>query len=534
MGFLPAVVGQVWYNMPAWDKLHVGDQILSINDKPPRGFLEFTDLQMEAALSDGNTPVHLAVKRASTGQVEDVAIVPKRSDSGLLAFGVESMIGTKIADKGSDYTDPDYVNVAKQSGLSFADDLPQYAKIRKGDRIVAVDGKALPDSKDDQFPYLTLYNHLNEVNGRPVTFTLANTDKTLPNQDIVITPRLVPVPGDDSYPSVLGLAPQTALGKPLAGSPASGKLQEGDIVLLVGSQKDPTLKQMVDAVHANPNTPVQVKVDRPVAGAPATAPATSAYTAQTFSLTPQVHKGVAQLGVPLFQLLTSTRFIPPTPDSPIGAINLSDEATIAAIDDQPVHDWQQIYSQLRTKKAGEPVKITFDDAGKTVSATVNLSADDSTTLATMLTYHLGLHLENETRDQVAKNAGDAVMMGLDHTKKFILNVYMTLGGLFRGTVPADNLHGIVGITKVGYDVQERGPVWLWYVLAMVSVNLAVANFLPLPIVDGGLFLLLILEKVRGKPLSLKIQTAIQTVGIVLLAGLFLFVTYNDITGMFMK
>jgi regulator of sigma E protease len=139
-----------------------------------------------------------------------------------------------------------------------------------------------------------------------------------------------------------------------------------------------------------------------------------------------------------------------------------------------------------------------------------------------------LSLANETKTQVAANAGQAVLMGMDHTKKFILNVYMTLAGLARGTVDASNLHGIVGITKVGYDVQERGIVWLWYVLAMVSVNLAVANFLPLPIVDGGLFLLLILEKIRGKPLSLKVQTAIQTAGIVLLAGLFLFVTYNDI------
>jgi regulator of sigma E protease len=123
-------------------------------------------------------------------------------------------------------------------------------------------------------------------------------------------------------------------------------------------------------------------------------------------------------------------------------------------------------------------------------------------------------------------------MGAQHTEKFILQVYMTLRGLFIGTVSPTNLHGIVGITKVGYDIQERGHVWLWYVLAMVSVNLAVANFLPLPIVDGGLFLLLILEKIRGKPLSLKVQSAIQIVGIVLLAGLFLFVTYNDI-GMFM-
>jgi len=109
-------------------------------------------------------------------------------------------------------------------------------------------------------------------------------------------------------------------------------------------------------------------------------------------------------------------------------------------------------------------------------------------------------------------------------------VYMTLRGLFQGTVPPDNLHGIVGIARVGYTVQERGAVWLWYVLALVSVNLAVANFLPLPIVDGGLFLLLILEKIRGRPLSLKVQQVIQTAGIILLACLFLYVTYNDIFG----
>jgi len=546
VGFPPAVVGQVWSNMPAWKNLHVGDQILSINSQQPRGFLEFTDLQMEAALSDGSTPVHLAVKRADTGIIEDVPLVPKRSDTGLLAFGVESIPGTKIADTGSDYTDPDYVTIAEHQSASFAQDLSQYAKIRKGDRIVAIDGKDLPDSASGQYPYLTMYNHLKDVNGKPVTLTLANADATMPKQDITVTPRLVEVPGSDFYPTVLGLSPRTATGKAPADSPAAGKLQDGDVVLLVGSQKDPTVKQMIDAIRANPNMPVQIKVDRALAAAPATSPATApgaaaatppaspVYAANTFAVTPQLHKGIAQLGVPVFQLLSSPRFIPPTPDSPIGMLNLSEEATIAAIDDHPVRDWQEIYSQLRSKEAGKPVKITFSDAGKQVSASVDLSKDDADAVNDMLTYHLGLRLENETRDQVAKNAGDAVMMGLDHTKKFILNVYMTLGGLFRGTVPADNLHGIVGITKVGYDVQERGRVWLWYVLALVSVNLAVANFLPLPIVDGGLFLLLILEKIRGKPLSLKVQTAIQTVGIVLLAGLFLFVTYNDITGMFMK
>jgi regulator of sigma E protease len=63
---------------------------------------------------------------------------------------------------------------------------------------------------------------------------------------------------------------------------------------------------------------------------------------------------------------------------------------------------------------------------------------------------------------------------------------------------------------------------------MISANLAVVNFLPIPIVDGGLFVFLILEKVMGKPLSPRAQSVAQLVGLALIAGVFLFVTYHDI------
>ncbi len=541
VGFPPAVIGQVVYGMPAWDQLHLGDQVISIDGNKPRGFLEFTDLQMAAALSDGSTPVHLTVKRAGTGAVEDVAIVPKRGDQGgLLAFGVESIPGMKIADDGSAYTDPDYVAAESRADPTFAADEAEYAKIRKGDKIVAVDDVSLVGSDAGEFPYVKLYNHLQEKNGAPVTLTLASTLKDpLPEQKITLRPPLQRVPGEDQYPAVLGISPQVMIGKPMAGGAAEGKLMEGDIITRVGDRTFPTVKEMIAAIQASPGKEIAIGVLRgadkaSASGASATQPA-AAGQMLSLNLTPKNASGKGQIGVEVFQSLLSTRFIPPSPDSPIGALNLSPEAKIAAINDQKVSDWQDIYAQLRTKPADESVKITFSDgAAPARTLTVAMNTDEAKAVHGMLVYHLGLHLEVETRDQVASNAGEAVLMGLDHTKKFILNVYMTLAGLFRGTVPADNLHGIVGITKVGYDVQERGPVWLWYVLALVSVNLAVANFLPLPIVDGGLFLLLILEKIRGKPLSMKIQTAIQTVGIVLLAGLFLFVTYNDITGMFLK
>jgi regulator of sigma E protease len=66
---------------------------------------------------------------------------------------------------------------------------------------------------------------------------------------------------------------------------------------------------------------------------------------------------------------------------------------------------------------------------------------------------------------------------------------------------------------------------------LISANLAVVNFLPIPIVDGGLFTLLILEKVQGKPLSPDAQRIVQMVGLVLILGVFLLVTYQDIARM---
>jgi regulator of sigma E protease len=64
---------------------------------------------------------------------------------------------------------------------------------------------------------------------------------------------------------------------------------------------------------------------------------------------------------------------------------------------------------------------------------------------------------------------------------------------------------------------------------MISANLAVLNFLPLPIVDGGLMVFLIIEKIKGSPVNLKVQMATQVVGIILLGAVFLYVTLQDLT-----
>jgi regulator of sigma E protease len=107
--------------------------------------------------------------------------------------------------------------------------------------------------------------------------------------------------------------------------------------------------------------------------------------------------------------------------------------------------------------------------------------------------------------------------------------YLTLRRMVQGSVAPSNAMGPVGIFTQGSKIADRGFDWLIWFLAMISANLAVVNFLPIPIVDGGLFVFLIVEKIMRKPLSARAQSIAQIVGLALIASVFLFVTYHDIS-----
>ncbi|HVT79473.1 MAG TPA: site-2 protease family protein [Phycisphaerae bacterium] len=551
--FPPAKIGQVVYDTPAWKAgLRPGDTITSIDGEQPRGFLEFADVQMAAALSDGKTPIKLHVVHRDGRPAEDIPVTPVANpDNGLLAFGLAAMPGLKIHGDASEYTDELY-NQEWRNRVNFLKNKPEFAKLdQPGYRIIRVQAGAtdvdLRDPKGTLDKYVDLNQVINDQNGQPVTLTVESTKTPGITKTLTLYPYIEFLAGVEEYPAVFGLVPQVVVSVVDPKYPAAHSgLQAGDRILRAGDRNNPDIKEFQRVVHDSKGYPVTVAVERPAPAATSTASASAPSAPETTlaahptnpsiaPITPRKDKtGEYRIGIAMNPDLQSTRFVHSSTAAEPADVTLPPTASIAALDGKPVENWQDIYAYLRTKNAGDDIKVTFAAGADTSERTYKLSDAESKAVREQLHYQLGISLENETKTQVAANSGQAVMMGLDHTKKFILNVYMTLRGLSRGTVAASNLHGIVGITKIGYDVQERGTVWLWYVLAMVSVNLAVANFLPLPIVDGGLFLLLILEKIRGKPLSMKVQTAIQTVGVVLLAGLFIFVTYNDITGLFLK
>ncbi len=122
----------------------------------------------------------------------------------------------------------------------------------------------------------------------------------------------------------------------------------------------------------------------------------------------------------------------------------------------------------------------------------------------------------------------ALGMGVQETWKFIMVTYLTIDRLVRGSVGVEHLHGPVGIVHVGSKVASRGLMYLLFFLGIISVNLAVLNFLPLPIVDGGMFLYLVYEKIRGEPPPVAFQNAAMLLGLMLILTAFVVTFYNDV------
>ena len=98
--------------------------------------------------------------------------------------------------------------------------------------------------------------------------------------------------------------------------------------------------------------------------------------------------------------------------------------------------------------------------------------------------------------------------------------------IFTGGLSTDQMVGIVGISEV--VVQTNGIINYLHLLAVISVSLGVTNLLPLPALDGGKFVLLVVEGIRRKPLKEETELAINSLGFVFLISLAIFVATNDL------
>lgn len=140
----------------------------------------------------------------------------------------------------------------------------------------------------------------------------------------------------------------------------------------------------------------------------------------------------------------------------------------------------------------------------------------------------GMFLMPDTRLQKADSFVQAVGMGVEETWSFINQVYGNLRSVATGRVSVKNFGGFITISEVAFSQASVNYYQFIVFLGIISVNLAVINFLPIPVLDGGHMVFLIYEKLRGRPASEKVRVAATYVGLALIVCLMLFVTYLDV------
>ena len=206
---------------------------------------------------------------------------------------------------------------------------------------------------------------------------------------------------------------------------------------------------------------------------------------------------------------------------------LEDGDEIRQIDGTAVKAWEDITELTRAAvKADRRLAVTVlreaEDGG--APAMLELVIEP----APRQEYEYGLGLTAATYVYKTKSLGEALSFGWSACWRFLQDTWLTLKSMLFGRVSADNLGGPIMIAVVSHTMAELGPVKFFFFLCILSINLALINVLPIPLLDGGHLLFLLIEKIKGSPVSERVMSYSQLVGLVLIATLFVYVIFNDL------
>ncbi len=121
-----------------------------------------------------------------------------------------------------------------------------------------------------------------------------------------------------------------------------------------------------------------------------------------------------------------------------------------------------------------------------------------------------------------------IKYALNNSMTFLQGIIKSLGMLISGRAKASDMMGTVGITTELTQRAKQSMSEMWYFVAYIAINLGLVNLLPIPGLDGGKIIVIIIEWIIGRPVSARLQNIVSYIGLAAILALFVFVTYNDI------
>jgi regulator of sigma E protease len=196
---------------------------------------------------------------------------------------------------------------------------------------------------------------------------------------------------------------------------------------------------------------------------------------------------------------------------------------IIAVDGKTIYHWNQFSALVRDSK-GSKLTLTLERNGKRIEKIVTPKEDSGRQV---------IGVEPVMRLVFKKHGfSESLRLGFDKTIESVDLTFITLKKLITFNLSIKTLGGPVMIAQMSGQAAAAGLSAFLSLLAMISISLGVLNLLPIPVLDGGMILFLMIEAVRKKPLSRKVMEVSQSIGAGLLITLIVVVSYNDIMRMF--
>ncbi|HKM28837.1 MAG TPA: RIP metalloprotease RseP [Anaerovoracaceae bacterium] len=205
--------------------------------------------------------------------------------------------------------------------------------------------------------------------------------------------------------------------------------------------------------------------------------------------------------------------------SPAAQAGLQTGDKLLTVDGKELESWNDLSAYIAAAD-GKEISITIlrDKQEMTIETTPAKEEDR---------YIIGV------TPKASHNVFTAIGNGVKASWGMTKMMFSALKQLVTGEVSVTEMTGPVGIVSLVNDTNKYGLWYFGYLTALISLNLAIINLLPLPALDGGRILFVIIRRLTGKMITDKLEGTIHTVGLLLLFGLMIYVTWNDITRIFL-
>jgi regulator of sigma E protease len=228
-------------------------------------------------------------------------------------------------------------------------------------------------------------------------------------------------------------------------------------------------------------------------------------------------------------------YIPAVVDSvvagrPAALAGLRKGDSVAAVDGTPVRTWSEVVERVSAVTDARAVQLDVVRAGTFVRLAITPKAEQATDPMTGAKRRVG-RIGVLPRDSIAREPvglGEALREGAIETRMAATSVVGVVRGLFTRDVAVSNLGGPIAIARTSVAAAKLGLEPLLRLLAFLSINIAVLNLLPIPVLDGGQVLLNVAESVKGSAFSLRTRENILRVGLLAVGLLFVTVMWNDL------